>query len=257
MSSIFHKIQRPLVFLDIETTSLEIDSARIVELAMVVVRPGTYQLDKYEQRFNPAPSAIDPDATVAHGITTEMLVDCPKFCEHSADVYGWLLDADLAGYNLQRFDIPVIDEELRRCGFKISMKGVRVIDASVIFRKMEPRTLTDAVRKYCGVDHTGAHSAMSDTLATLDVVNGQFGMYPEIGSMDMDALAAYCMPDQESVDTAGKLYRGKDGYAYYAFGKNVGKRVIDDVGYARWMWKSNFPASTKDALREEINRFRP
>jgi DNA polymerase III subunit epsilon len=243
-------IGRPIVWLDFETTGVDPVKDRIVECAFVALYPDGNRKEWFG-RLNPG-IPIPAEATVIHGITDADVADCPPFEAVAKKIVVGLAGKDLGGYNLRRLDLPILDEELRRRGLKLDLSGVRIIDCAGIFFKREPRALEDAVRKYCGREHTGAHGALADAQATLDVFMGQRAAYPDLAAQSLDEIATYSrLGDVEYADIAGKLYR-KDGQVYYAFGKHKDKRVLDEPGYGEWMLRSAFAGSTCDVLREVL-----
>jgi DNA polymerase-3 subunit epsilon len=247
------KIERPIVFLDIESTGVDPVHDRIVELGMVAYLPDGQRVP-WSKRFNPE-MPIPPASTEVHGITDEDVKDCPLFADYAGKVARSIAGKDLAGYNPWRMDLPMLDEELRRAGHKLDLTGVRVIDCFGIFSKKEPKKLEDAVRKYCGREHDGAHGALADAAATLDVFLGQIGMYPELAAMELGSIADFSrIQDNPYIDVAGKLYRDKDGDARYAFGPQRDKKVSDEPGFGHWMLNKDFPESTREALMAEFDR---
>ena len=250
------KLNRPLLVIDMETTGTDPVTDRIIEMGVVKLAPlnGEIQVHQWVQRFNPE-MHIPEEATACHHITDADVADQPKFIDKALQIARALYNKDLCGYNLRRLDLPILDEELRRCGYALDLTGVRVIDCYGIFSKKEPRSLADAVRKYCNHEHADAHGALPDALATAEVLRGQLAMYQDLADLDLDALAKYSKnDDKEFIDICGKLYRDKDGFARWNFGKNKDKRIADDMGFADWVLKKDFPGSTKDAIREELRR---
>lgn len=246
-------LARPLVILDTETTGVDPVNSRLIELGVVVLFPdGT--IKKGQKRFNPG-IPIPAEATTVHGISDADVADCPPFSACAAKIHKTLTGRDIAGYNLRSLDLPVLDEELRRCGLKLDLEGVNIIDAFSIYQKKDPRTLEAAVQKYCGRSHEGAHGAAADAAATLDVLKGQLGMYEDLAGMGMEELALFCQRgENQPADLAGKLYF-KDGFLYYGFGKNKDCRVKDEPGFGRWMLGKDFSGSTLDCLRSEMDRW--
>ena len=244
-----------LLFIDLESTGVDPVRDRIIELGIVTFRDG--ERHRWWQRFNPG-VPIPAEATAIHGITDADVADCPPFAAFAGKIHRGLLDRHICGYNLRRLDLPLADEEMRRCGYKLDLSRVHVIDAFAIFAKKEPRTLSDAVRRYCGREHEGAHGATADAEATLDVLLGELAAYPDLAEMDLAALAAYArMSERQEVDLAGKLYRNADGAVCYAFGKHKDRTVADEPGYAEWILRCQdppFPGSTRDALEAELTR---
>jgi DNA polymerase-3 subunit epsilon len=247
------KLTRPLVVIDLESTGVDPITDRIVEFGCVVLRPdGTRH--SWESRFNPG-RPIPKEASDVHGITDEMVAHSPVFKDHAARIHRGLQDRDIAGYNLRSFDLPMLDEELRRCGLKLELTGINIIDAFGIYQKKDPRTLEAAVRKYCGRPHEGAHGAMADALATLDVIHGQLAAHEDLEAMELPALAQFSQrSDQDFVDLAGKLYRDAEGFVRYAFGKSKDARIADDPGFARWMLGKDFAGNTLDCVKAELRR---
>lgn len=246
-------MKRPLVSIDLETTGVDPLVDRIVEIALIR-SDGEYELQKC-WLVNPG-VPIPAEATMIHAITDHDVCCCPPFKAIADEVLAVLDGADIVGYNLRRLDLPMLDEELRRCGCKLYLAGVQVIDCYGIFAKQHPRRLEDAVRLYCGRDHTDAHGALADAQATLDVLNGQIGADPALAKMTAAELAAYSRPEGlDYADLAGKLYRDKDGDLRFAFGKAKDVKVRNDLGYADWMMhKASFPGNTIDVLIEELDR---
>lgn len=246
------QIKRDLVVVDTETTGVE-TTDRIIEIGITVLHvDGTRKL--WEQRFNPG-IPIPPEATEIHGITDADVADKPPFSEYALRIKRGFADRDIAGYNV-RFDLSMVDQEMRLCGLKLDLSGVHVIDAAGIFFKKEPRTLSAAVQKYCDRSHEEAHGAAADSAASLDVLEAQIAMYDDLSAMDLAGLAAFSKRDDvDYIDLAGKLYRDPDGFIRYGFGKEKDKRLKDEPGFARWMLGKDFSGSTLDAVRDELGRF--
>lgn len=246
------RFDRSVTFLDIESTGVDAQD-RIVEIGLVTVTP-TGERRQTVQRFNPG-MPIPAAATEVHGITDADVADCLPFDTAAELLHGAYLDGfDLAGYNLARFDIPLLWEELHRAGITWDLSNIRVFDCDSIFKKKETRTLADAVRKFCGREHEGAHGAMSDASAVIDVLAGQLEAYADLAAMTPDELAAFCQMDQfKKIDLPGKLLRDADGDAIYNFGKHKGKKLKLDTGYAEWIMRSNFPANTKMHVEAELD----
>jgi DNA polymerase-3 subunit epsilon len=241
------QLTRPLCSIDLETTGTDPVEDRIVEFGADILEP-TGERRTWSMRFNPG-IPIPPEATAAHGIRDEDVRDCPPFSEWAIRIWNGLQEKDLVGYNLQRFDLVMLDEEFRRCGLCLDLEGVKVIDCFSIFQKKEPRSLADAVRKYCGREHEGAHGAQADSSAVVDVLAGQIASYEDLGAMGIDALAEFCQDDRKYLDLARKIYLGPDGTARYAFGKHKDCPVLEHRDFVRWMKrKGTFPGSTMEAL---------
>jgi DNA polymerase-3 subunit epsilon len=250
------KLTRPLTFFDLETTGVDPDNDRIVQLALIRVEPDGARTT-WETLVNPQ-RPIPPQATAVHGITDADVKDQPTFAGVMKRVEAMLAGSDLAGYNSIRFDGPLLQAELRRAGSELDLRGARHLDALVVFRLMEPRNLTAAYRKYCGKDLVDAHSALADTEATLEVLDAQVAFYDAVPD-DVDALHALCNPDEgRFVDRGRKFVWNEDGRAVFTFGKHNGE-VLDDVaadrgkrGYLEWMLGKDFNEEVKGILREAL-----
>lgn len=247
------KLTRPLLFFDVESTGVDPAKDKIVTISMLKQQPdGSFKILSAE--FNPG-FEMKPEVIAIHGITNEMTALWPPFSTHAKAIHEHFKGCDLCGYNLLNFDIPILWEEFYRCGIEWDLSGVHIVDAGNIFKIKEPRTLSAAMKFYCGADHQDAHSAKADVLATQLVLKGQLQRYPDLDAMDLPTLAASSKMD-DRIDLAGKLVRDKDGDAVYAFGKSKGVKVRDDLGYADWMLKSDFSQQTKIALRAVIKEIR-
>jgi len=241
-------LKRPLVFFDTETTGVNIIKDRIIELCAIKIYPAKSN-DIFLQRFNPG-IPIEPGATEVHGITDEMVAHEPPFSEKAAEIAEFFSGCDLAGYNLIRFDVPLLVEELLRNGVtKIPFEGAHMIDCLAIWRKMEPRTLTDAVRSFTNGGHENAHSAKADVEATIKVLNGQLTKYPELAP-DPDALYDLVNENRSVLDYAGKFARDETGEIIFTFGANRGKKVKDNYGMLEWMLPRDFTEHTKHIARQ-------
>lgn len=245
-------LARALCFIDTETTGVE-TADRVIEFAACTLNPdGTRK--QFCQRFNPG-IPIPPAATEIHGITDADVANMSSFSEWAQRIHKGLTGRDIAGYNV-RFDISMVDEELRRVGLKLDLTGIHIVDAAGIFFKKEQRRLEDAVLKYCGRVHDGAHGAVADAAASADVLEGQVTMYEDLVGMGIPELAAFSKRDDvEYIDLAAKIYRDSEGYARYSIGKSKDQRIKDDPGFARWMLGKDFAGNTLDAVREELGRW--
>jgi len=244
-------LNRPLVFFDTETTGVSIAKDRIVELCAIKVYPDKTQ-DMFLQRFNPG-IPIPPEATAIHGITDEMVANEPRFAAKVDEIVYFFSRCDLAGYNLIRFDVPLLVEELLRNGVtKIPFDGARFIDCLAIWRKMEPRTLSDAVKYYTGESHEEAHAAQGDVEATMKVLAGQLSKYPDL-LPDPDMLHDLVQEGNIVIDYAGKFARDADGDIIFTFSNNIGKKVKDNLGMLDWMLTRDFTAQTKHIVRQILD----
>lgn len=241
-------LTRPLVCLDIESTGPRPDADRIVELALVVLRPDGSR-DRHRWLVNPGCS-IPADATAVHGYTDAGVSTAPRFEAIAHDVAPLLRGVDLTGYNLRAFDLPILRAEFERAGVAWPCDGARVVDSFVIFRERERHTLSTAVRRYCGRELMDAHSAVADADATLDVVLAQVELYDDLRGLDLAALDVASGGQRPDWATEfGHLRWRDDGDLYIAFGKHEGRRLVDlDDGFLRWITGKDFPADVKDLV---------
>lgn len=241
-------LSRPLIFFDIEATGLSTIHDRIVELSLVKVFPdGTDEVRTL--RFNPT-IPISPEASAVHGISDEEVESCPTFKEKAAELNDYFADCDLAGYNSNVFDIPMLVEEFLRAGIDFDTTTRSFIDVQTIFHKMEPRTLTAAYKYYCNKDLVAAHSAEADTLATYEVLKAQLDRYAEVQN-EISWLAQFTRRNN-NVDLAGRIVMNEDNVEVFNFGKYRGRPVADvlryDRGYFDWIMQGEFPQNTKQVL---------
>lgn len=242
------QLKKPLVFFDLETTGLNICSDRIVELSYYKIYPdGSSENKTY--RINP--ECHIPEATSKiHGITDDDVRDCPIFAQVAKEFVRVIEGCDLAGYNSNNFDIPLLAEELLRANIDFDLKKLRFIDAYVIFQKNEPRNLTAAYRFYCQKELQNAHSANADTEATYEVLMAQLERYPNLPDTT-EALSAYTN-NNHYADFAGRIAYDKDGVEIFNFGKYKGQRIKDvilkDTGYYGWLIEKDFPQYTKNLI---------
>ena len=249
------KLNRSLVFFDVETTGTNPAKDHIVTFAALKVYPNG-KTHEFNAEFNPG-VLMSSEVIAIHGITNEQVKTWPPFFQLASPIRNYFLGADIAGYNLLDFDVPILWEELHRAGIDWDLTGVNIVDACTIFRTKEERTLTAAVKFYCGRDHEGAHGSKADAAATADVLRAQLGRYPDLGQMSVAKLSDFC-DWKKRFDLAGKIIADKDGDPSYSFGKSKGMKVRDDLGYGRWMLGADFSAQTKIVLRrivEEIEMF--
>ncbi len=243
-------LKRPIVFLDLETTGVDSSKDRIVEISLVKVFPNGDEEIK-TRRVNPG-MPIPAEASAIHGIYDADVKDEPKFEQLAKSLATWIEGCDLAGYNSNKFDIPVLAEEFLRAGVDIDLKKRKFIDVQNIFHKKEQRTLVAAYRFYCDLDLEGAHSAEADTLATYEVLKAQLERYPDLEN-DVDFLAGYTTQSQ-CADYAGRILYDKDGVEVFGFGKHKGRSVAEvfreEPSYYSWMMNGDFPKYTQKVITE-------
>ena len=244
------KLKRPIVFLDLETTGVDPAKDRIVEISLVKVQPDGSKEVK-TRRINPG-MPIPPESTAIHGIADDDVKDEPRFEQIAKSLAAYMEGCDLAGYNSNRFDIPVLAEEFLRAGVDVDLKKRRFIDVQNIFHKMEQRTLVAAYKFYCDKDLTNAHSAEADTLATYEVLKAQLDRYDNLEN-DIDFLAEFSTRN-ESADYAGRILYNEKGEEVFGFGKYKGRCVAEifesEPSYYNWMMNGDFPLYTKKVITE-------
>ncbi len=243
-------LSKPICFFDLETTGTNIATDRIVELAILKVFPNGNKESK-TWLVNPG-VPIPEEASAIHGITDEKVAGEPTFRELAREVYQMIQGCDLAGFNSNRFDIPLLAEELLRAGVDFDMKNAVFVDVQTIFHKMEKRTLAAAYQFYCGKELTDAHSATADTQATYEVLLSQLDRYPELTN-NVQELAAFSTHN-DTVDFAGFIRRDENGEEVFGFGKHKGRSVHEvleqEPGYFGWMLNADFPLYTKKVLTQ-------
>lgn len=241
-------LRNPLVFFDLETTGVNITKDRIVELSYIKVMPNGTEIKK-TIRVNPE-MHIPESATALHHITDEDVKDKPTFKEIAKSLANDFEGCDFAGFNSNRFDIPLLMEEFLRVGVNFDISKRKFIDIQTIFHKMEQRTLTAAYKLYCNKDLDNAHSANADTEATYEVLQAQLERYPNLEN-DVDFLSKFSSQNR-NVDLAGRIVLNDDNVEVFNFGKYKGQPVADvlkkDTGYFGWIMQGDFPQNTKNVL---------
>ncbi len=241
-------LKNPIVFFDLETTGTNTITDRIVEIALHKVHPNGKEETK-SMRINPE-MHIPEQASAVHHIYDEDVKDCPTFKEVAKDIAKDIEGCDLAGYNSNRFDIPLLAEELLRAEVDIDLSKRKFVDVQVVFHKMEQRTLSAAYKFYCDKNLDDAHEAQADTLATYEVLQAQLDRYPDLQN-DIDFLSKFTM-QSNNVDFAGRFVFNDKGEEVFNFGKYKGQKVVDvlknDPGYYGWMLNSDFSLHTKKVL---------
>lgn len=243
------KLTNPIVFFDLETTGVNVTNDRIVEICWLKVWPNGNESSR-TMRINPE-MHIPEASTAVHGITDADVKDCPTFKQVAQDVANEFRGCDIAGFNSNRFDVPMLAEELLRAGVDLDLGRHRLIDVQVIYHKLEQRTLSAAYKFYCGKNLDNAHSADGDTRATYEVLKAQLDRYPEDLQNDMDFLSKYSS-FTKNVDFAGRIVYNENGIEVFNFGKYKDKPVIEvlnrDPGYYGWIMQGDFSLNTKQVL---------
>jgi DNA polymerase III subunit epsilon len=254
-------LTRPLAFIDLETTGIKVATDRVVEVCIFRLNvDGTVKLKTI--RLNPE-MPIPPEVTAIHGITDEDVKDAPRFRDVAHELMQLLEECDLAGYNSNHFDIPLLVEEFLRADMEFDLKGRRFVDVQNIFHKMEPRNLSAAYKFYCQSELVNAHSAEADVMATYEILKAQLDRYRDAeikdrkGKLirpvvnDIKALSDFSF-QSKNVDLVGHIIYNDKGTEVFNFGKHKGKAVTDvfktEPSYYDWIMKSEFPLSTKKVV---------
>jgi DNA polymerase III subunit epsilon len=256
------KLKKPLAFFDLETTGINIINDRIVEISIVKVLPSGIKEIK-TLKVNPG-MPIPKESSMIHGIYDEDVADKPHFKEVAKTLSNFIEGCDLAGFNIARFDVPVLVEEFLRAGVEFDLDGRHIVDAQKIFHLMEPRTLSAAYKFYCKKDLENAHSAEADTMATFDVLDAQIALYDGVVLKDQkgvettpvlnDMATLHKLTLSNNVDLAGRMQYNGSGVAVFNFGKHKDRPVIEildkEPSYYEWIMKGEFPLDTKRRLTE-------
>ena len=265
------QLEKSLVFFDIESTGLNVVRDRIIQLALIRYTPNGSSPEERLYLINPG-IPISAEAIAVHGITLEDVADKPRFKELAAEILAFIGDADLAGYNSNRFDIPLLMEEFARAGIDFDLESRRTIDVQRIFYKMEPRTLSAAYQFYCQKTIENAHDALEDVRATVEVLDGQLKKYhdkdfvPEEGEIipapvknDVASLYEFTN-DQQILDATQRLRYDHTGTVVFNFGKYMGRPVAEvlykDPPYYHWMLNKEFSFQVKKIIKQLVEDYK-
>ncbi|MFN6038267.1 MAG: exonuclease domain-containing protein [Bacteroidota bacterium] len=258
MSNFTLNLNKPLAFFDLETTGVNIGADRIIEISILKIELDNSK-DSKTWRINPG-IPIPEFSSRIHGITDEMVKDCPDFKQVAPEIANFLEHCDLAGYNSNKFDVPLLVEEFIRVEVDFDLRNRKLIDVQNIFHFMEPRTLVAAYKFYCGKDHINAHSASADVEATFEVFCSQLEKYKEVQQIDPNGNKYFPVRNDmkaiselstrtKNVDLAGRIVYNDKGQEVFNFGKYKDKPVTEvferDSGYYSWMMNGDFPSYTK------------
>lgn len=258
-------LEKDLVFFDIESTGLNVLKDRILQVAFIKYSKGVPEPKELFLLINPG-IPISDEAFAVHGISNEMIRNKPTFAQLGREIYDFIGDADLAGYNSDRFDVPMLMEEFHRIGINFDISKRRLIDVQKIFYKMEPRTLKAAYKLYCEGDLNDAHDALADTKATVEVFKGQIMRYTDMDYIDgdgfvhpapikndIDAIASF-IKDDSALDVTQRLKLNAKGQVIFNFGKYAGQTVYDvftqEPNYYHWMMEKDFSAQVKQIIKK-------
>lgn len=250
-------LKNPIVFLDLETTGIDVSKDRIVEISLVKVLPNSDEPEVRTRRIKPIDNKgqvmhIPEAATAVHGITDSDVADAPAFRQVARSLAEYIKGCDLGGFNSNRFDIPMLAEEFLRAGVDVDLKRRKFVDVQTIFHKKEQRTLSAAYMFYCHKELEGAHSAEADTLATYEVLKAQLDRYDDLPN-DIAALAEYSCHTR-TADYAGRILYDEQDREIFGFGKHKG-RLVEEVfrtepSYYDWMMEGDFPLYTKHVITQ-------
>ncbi len=248
------QLTRPIAFIDLETTGVNLSKDRIVELAIVKIMPDGSRVAK-RKLINPQ-MPIPQASSDIHGITDEMVKDAPTFKDVSNEVKQFLENCDLGGYNSNRFDIPILMEEFLRAEMDVDLSTRRMVDVQHIFYTMQPRTLSAAYEFFCNKELEDAHSAEVDINATIEVFEAQLAKYEKLGTT-IDSILG-CIGEEKIVDYARRFSFNEKGEEVFNFGKFKSMPVAEvfkkEPQYYDWMMKGDFPMHTKKKVTELFNR---
>lgn len=242
------KINKPIVWFDLETSGVNTEEDRIVEIACLKINPDGTRETKVTL-INPEID-IPLEASSVHGITNETVKDSPKFKQIAVSLREWFKDCDLGSYNGNNFDIPLLSAELVRAGLEPIDWNPNLLDALSLYRHLFPNTLSDVYKRLTGKELEGAHGALADVEATFEIAEI---LTKDLEQQTTEEIDLMLQADKIRVDLAGKLYKDEDGVVRYAFGKDVNKSVKDEPGFAKWMLNNAFPQETKNKLKQILN----
>lgn len=250
-------LTKPLAFFDLETTGLNISKDKIIEIGILKIHSDQTE-ERYIKRINPG-IPIPAESQAIHGISDADVKDCPTFEKVAREIKTFIGDADLAGYNSNKFDIPFLLEEFLRLGIELEMESRKFIDVQTIFHKMEQRTLSAAYKFYCGREIENAHSAEGDIVATFEILKAQLDKYSDLKN-DISFLSDFTQTDKaKKIDFVGRLALNDKNEICYNFGKHSGKTLkevyVSEPGYHRWILDNEFPLYTKSIVKKETDKF--
>lgn len=247
------KIDKPIVFIDLETTGVKPDVDRIVEICICQVDVNLQPYKTTTRKINPE-IPIPEGASKVHGIFDKDVADAPTFKQLSKGILSTLEGCDIAGFNSNLFDLPLLNNEFARAGIEWNYRAHNLIDVSNIYRIMNPRTLSAAVKHYLGREHTEAHSAEADVLATLDIFREQVSKHKLDMPATMEKLALFSNYEKPILDLSGKFTTNKEGEIVFNFGQHIGKPATSQSSYLVWMLGANFADDTKQLINQILKK---
>lgn len=254
------KLEKPIIYFDLESTGVETETARIIELACIKFNPDGTKEEK-TILINPE-IPIPLEASEVHGITDEDVKDKPTFKQYAQSIRKWFEDCDLAGFNSNNYDVPLLSAEFVRAGLAPINWNPNLIDLLQLYRHLYPNTLSDIYKRLTGKELEGAHGALVDVTGTreiADILIPQLQTSVEEKVETVQDIDEFLQGDKKRFDLAGKLWKDSEGVVRYSFGKDKDKSVKEEQGFGRWMLTKEFPAETKNRIEEllEINKYLP
>jgi len=257
-------LKKDIIFFDVESTGLNVVRDRILQIALIKYSPGKEEPVELSLLINPT-IPIPAESFAIHGISADVVADKPTFADVAQEIFDFIGDGDVAGYNSARFDVPILMEEFTRAGMEFSMEGRSSVDVQRIFYKMEPRTLRAALRFYCNKELQGAHDALADVRATVDVLKGQISKYEGVDLIvdeeetikapitnDMKVLHEFTS-DLRTIDATQRLKYNSDGVIVFNFGKYINTPVKEvltkDKNYYNWILNKEFSSQVKQIIQ--------
>lgn len=245
------RIEKPIIYFDIESTSVETETARIIELACIKYNPdGTTE----EKTILVNPEVPIPlEASEVHGITDDMVKDKPTFKQYAQAVRNWFYECDLAGYNTDSYDIPLLSAEFERAGLEGINWNPNLLDIMKLYRLLYPNTLSDVYKRLIGKELEGAHGAVVDILGTkeiADILIPQLQNSTEETLETVEDIDNFMQGSKKRYDLAGKMYKDEEGTVRWSFSKNKDKPVLQDVGFINWFNQQSFPQESKNKIKE-------
>jgi DNA polymerase-3 subunit epsilon len=241
------QLNRPLCCIDLETTGVDCDADMIVEITVLKLFPDGTEHCK-TQRLNPL-IPIPPAATAVHGITDEMVKDCPTFAQVSKSLLELIVGCDILGFNSNRFDVPMLSSAFLRSGLFWDWRASRLIDSFVIFKRKEERNLSSAAKFYLEKEHETAHSAEGDIKITKEIFFQQLAKYPDL-SKNMDELMLFCCNDEPILDFERKFKMNAEGKVVFSFGKYLDQEATKHKDFLQWMMTKDFKRDTKEFVKK-------
>lgn len=245
------KLEKSIIYFDIESTGVETETARIVELACIKYNPDGTQEEK-TIRVNPT-IPIPTEASNLHGITDEMVKDKPTFKQYAQAIRNWFDGCDLAGFNSDNYDVPLLSAELERVGLEGINWNPNLLDIIKLYRLLYPNTLSDVYKRLTGKELEGAHGAVADIMATKEVADLLIPKLKETTEESLETIReidSFMQGDKKRFDLAGKMYTDTDGVVKWSFSKNKDKAVLADAGFYQWFMGQGFPQESKNRIKE-------